>query len=259
MTKDGSHLVSSVLRRFNPLRRDRRRWGRLHNPDGTMTLVDHLYELRYRLGVALVAIVIGGAFGFWWFAHSLFGLPTLGEVITGPYCALPESMRFSPQPGTCQLLQTQPFEVFMLRIKVGLSVGAVLFSPVWLYQLWAFITPGLHPKERTSPTSHSLADPGRTHCAVSNTEQRPTVLRSQDPIHGGRRVADRPARQLTITPHSWQRTTDKQKTLSITSARTPTGRGRWEPLGRERLRPPESADGAQPPWSACPCRALLAG
>lgn len=113
-----------------------------------MTLVDHLYELRYRLGVALIAIVAGGAFGFWWFDHSPLGLPSLGDLVKGPYCALPESMRFTPKPHTCQLLQTKPFEVFMLRLKVGAAVGSVLFSPVWLYQLWAFITPGLYAKER---------------------------------------------------------------------------------------------------------------
>lgn len=112
-----------------------------------MTLVDHLYELRYRLGIAMVAVVVGGAFGFWWFSNTLYGLPTLGEVITGPYCGLPEELRFSPN-GECQLLQTKPFEVFMLRLKVGVAVGALLFSPVWMYQLWAFITPGLYEKER---------------------------------------------------------------------------------------------------------------
>lgn len=113
-----------------------------------MSLVDHLYELRYRLGVAVVAIVVGGILGFWWFSNSLFGLPTLSQFVTGPYCSLPSEMRFSPVPGECQLLQTKPFEVFMIRLKVGLSLGAVLLSPVWLYQLWAFITPGLYTKER---------------------------------------------------------------------------------------------------------------
>ncbi|MDA3629983.1 twin-arginine translocase subunit TatC [Saccharopolyspora oryzae] len=135
------------MRRLNPFRKERRRWGRRHNPDGTMTLVDHLYELRYRLGVAIAAVVVGAIFGVWWFSNSAFGLPTLSDFLLEPYCQLPVTQRLSPN-GTCQLLQTEPFEIFMLTLKVGVAVGAVLFSPVWLYQLWAFITPGLYAKER---------------------------------------------------------------------------------------------------------------
>ena len=112
-----------------------------------MTLVDHLYELRYRLGIALLAVLVGGAFGFWWFSHGWLGLPRLGDIMTRPYCQLPAELRFSPN-GKCQLLQTKPFAAFTLQLKVGVSVGAVLLSPVWLYQVWAFITPGLYAKER---------------------------------------------------------------------------------------------------------------
>lgn len=135
------------LRRLNPFSAGRNKWGRRHNPDGTMTLIDHLYELRYRLGIGVLAIVVGAVFGFWWFANTLYGLPTLGDIITGPYCGLPDEMRFSPN-GDCQLMQTEPFEVFAIRLKVAVAVGALLFSPVWLYQVWAFITPGLYAKER---------------------------------------------------------------------------------------------------------------
>nr|WP_052428339.1 twin-arginine translocase subunit TatC [Actinopolyspora erythraea] len=140
-------MEGSPLRRLNPFGRDRAKFSRRRNPDGTMTLVDHLYELRYRFGVALLAVVIGGIFGFWWFSHQLFGLPSLGDFVTEPYCSLPSDMRLSPN-GECQLMQTRPFEVFMLQLKVGLSLGAVLLSPVWLYQFWAFIAPGLHARER---------------------------------------------------------------------------------------------------------------
>lgn len=118
------------------------------NPDGSMTLMEHLRELRYRLVVALLAVAAGGVVGFIWWGVSPFGLPSLGELLTAPYCGLPPTLRLTPNPGRCQLLQTAPFEVFTLRMQVGLAAGAVLTAPIWVYQLWAFITPGLYAKER---------------------------------------------------------------------------------------------------------------
>ncbi|RJQ87698.1 twin-arginine translocase subunit TatC [Amycolatopsis panacis] len=125
----------------------RRRRSRRSNPDGTMTLIEHIYEFRRRLGWALLFVVIGGIFGFIWFEQHLGPIPSLGNIMTGPYCAIPAQQRFDGNAG-CKLLQTVPFEAFMVRLKVGIAAGTVLLSPAWLYQLWAFIAPGLYAKER---------------------------------------------------------------------------------------------------------------
>ena len=113
-----------------------------------MTLRDHLYELRHRLGLALLGLLVGCIAGFLWFQWRIGPVPSLGHLLTGPYCELPSPPRFEPIKDKCQLLQTQPFEAFLIQFKVGLAAGAVVTSPFWLYQIWAFITPGLYDNER---------------------------------------------------------------------------------------------------------------
>ncbi len=120
---------------------------RRSNPDGSMTLMEHLYELRNRLTVAMLALAAGGVLGFFWWSVHPFGLASLQELLTGPYCGLPTEVRL-PTQGPCQLLQTSPFDAFNTRLQVGLAAGAVLTCPLWLYQIWAFITPGMYAKER---------------------------------------------------------------------------------------------------------------
>jgi sec-independent protein translocase protein TatC len=97
----------------------------------------------------MLAVLGGSIAGVVWFQYRIGPIPALGSLLTDPYCALPSRMRINlAGSGGCRLLQTQPFEAFLVRMKVGVAVGCVLTSPVWLYQLWAFVTPGLRVGER---------------------------------------------------------------------------------------------------------------
>lgn len=128
------------------------RWlrPRQGNPDGTMTLLEHIHELRRRLMIGVIAIVLGTIIGVVWYQYRIFGLPSLGQLLTEPYCRLPPGARLTlGNPNQCQLVAFAPFEQLALLIKVGVAAGVVLASPVWLSQLWGFITPGLHTHERT--------------------------------------------------------------------------------------------------------------
>jgi sec-independent protein translocase protein TatC len=119
--------------------------------DGSMPLMEHLFELRRRMFFAVLGIAAGTAVGFAWFGHGIpvIGLPSLGDILTGPYCAVPATERVSfGGDGVCRLLATGPFSALELQLKSALIAGAVLSAPVWLHQLWAFVTPALHARER---------------------------------------------------------------------------------------------------------------
>jgi sec-independent protein translocase protein TatC len=92
-----------------------------------MTLVEHLSELRRRIFIGLLAVGAGTVIGFF-FAPDI--IRVLKEPIPGP------------------LFFTQPGGALFLQIKLALMVGVALGSPVILYQLWAFVSPGLTDRER---------------------------------------------------------------------------------------------------------------
>ena len=107
-----------------------------------MSLIAHLTELRNRIAKALLALLVATAVTFWWYDHGL------GEFIRAPYCNLPAGLRYGGNENGCGLLITDVFGGVFIRLKVAFLAGAVLSAPLWLYQLWAFITPGLKRNEK---------------------------------------------------------------------------------------------------------------
>jgi sec-independent protein translocase protein TatC len=108
-----------------------------------MSLIAHLTELRNRVAKALLALLIATAIAFWWYEHGL------GEFIRAPYCGLDPELRYGgTDTDGCGLLITDVFGGVFIRLKVAFLAGAVLSAPFWLYQLWAFITPGLKRNEK---------------------------------------------------------------------------------------------------------------
>jgi sec-independent protein translocase protein TatC len=105
--------------------------------DGRMALSDHLRELRARiLKVVLVMIVA--------LAVALFFFDALFDFVYGPYAdaqkSLPEGSSFATTSGAGGGL--------MLYLKLCGFAALIGTSPFWLYQIWAFIMPGLHPSEK---------------------------------------------------------------------------------------------------------------
>jgi sec-independent protein translocase protein TatC len=112
------------------------------NPEGRMPLFDHLRELRNRVVKMALALIAGMTVGF------IFFTP-VWHVIERPLCrATIRGQTGCNTLGVNQLVLNGPLDAFYLRVKVAVIVGVILSSPVWLYQIWAFIAPGLYAREK---------------------------------------------------------------------------------------------------------------
>lgn len=121
------------------LRRRRRvfRRRKKRTPVASMTVVEHLVELRSRLitsAVAFAVISIG----------AFIAYPAIVKIFTDPLC----DAGFKLFGRDCELTFTRLTGAFEFRLKMTALVGIALSSPVWLYQLWAFIVPALTSKEK---------------------------------------------------------------------------------------------------------------
>ncbi|HMS25167.1 MAG TPA: twin-arginine translocase subunit TatC [Acidimicrobiia bacterium] len=99
-----------------------------------MSFFSHLLELRRRLVISIAAVIVGTILGY-------IIAPWVIRWIADFY------IEASQQRGA-RLTQTTVLDGFVLRIKVATYIGIVFACPVWLFQLWRFITPGLSPKEK---------------------------------------------------------------------------------------------------------------
>lgn len=98
--------------------------------EATMSLLDHLEELRSRIIVAAMAIGVAAVAGFF----------LADPIITLLRVPLPE--------GGAELIQTTVGEAFGVRVQLALASGVALAMPIILYEIWAFVTPGLTRGER---------------------------------------------------------------------------------------------------------------
>ncbi len=92
-----------------------------------MTLVEHLSELRRRIFASLLAVTAGGIVGYYF-------TPDVINILSAP---VGDTLRFTALGGA-----------FFIRLKLALMIGLAIASPVVLYQLWAFVSPGLTAHER---------------------------------------------------------------------------------------------------------------
>jgi sec-independent protein translocase protein TatC len=109
--------------------------------DGNMTLVEHLRELRYRLVIIALAILVGTIVAYI-FNSYLF------DLLMRPYYVASEALQKSnPHLHLQPVVEgvTNPFTLILKTCFVAALVGT---SPIWLYQIWSFIVPGLLAKEK---------------------------------------------------------------------------------------------------------------
>lgn len=104
--------------------------GPLSGDEKVMSLVDHLTELRRRVAISVVAVLAGTILGF---AIGQQVMVVLIDILPG------QRVQFLTVGGG-----------FFLQLKIGLIIGTALASPIVLYQLWAFVSPGLTPRERSA-------------------------------------------------------------------------------------------------------------
>lgn len=115
----------------------------LDSSGGKMSFLEHLDELRRRLIISVVALLVGFLIAF------LFTWPTgiPGWPVSPIFEFIMRPLQEILPPGG-RLVYTEPAEAFILYIKIAALAGLILAIPVVLYQLWRFVAPGLYSREK---------------------------------------------------------------------------------------------------------------
>ena len=101
----------------------------------TMSVVEHLTELRKRLVISMIAVAVGAVVAFIAYDRIL-------EFMQDPYCDV-------VGPGQpCSFLATSVLDPFAVRLQIATYGGMILAAPVVFWQLWRFVAPGLTAKEK---------------------------------------------------------------------------------------------------------------
>ena len=103
--------------------------------ESAMSLVDHLEELRWRIFKSIIAVVVGAIAAFFFRVQIM-------TFLTWP---LPKT---ADQIGKGKLIVTGLAEGFTVFLKLSLAAGILIAIPVILYQIWAFVAPGLYEREK---------------------------------------------------------------------------------------------------------------
>ena len=112
------------------------------DPEGRMSVIEHLRELRRRIIVIVLIVSAGAVIGYVFYNQIL-------HFLDRPYCSVPVGRRLDvPGKNGCRLIYTGVLDGFTTRLKVSFIAGAVITAPFWLFQIWGFITPGLRKNER---------------------------------------------------------------------------------------------------------------
>ncbi|WP_298592079.1 twin-arginine translocase subunit TatC [uncultured Kocuria sp.] len=110
--------------------------ARKNNPQAQMALAEHLREFRNRLIKAIIATAVGTILGF--FIYEPFITQLKAPVD-----------RLNLESGREAIINFSGVaSSFNVMVEVSIALGLIVSSPVWLYQLWAFVTPALHRRER---------------------------------------------------------------------------------------------------------------